>query len=236
MFADLSVLAVIPARGGSKGIPKKNIAPLAGKPLLSYTTQLISHLPWIDKTVVSTDSSEIAEVAQQSSGIGIVWRPDDISGDRIGDRDVLHHALIEAEAVDGTTYDVVIMLQPTSPLRTKENVTECIATLVKGKWDAVWTVSPTDFSYHPRKQLTLDADGRLGFFVPGGEAVIARQELTPVFHRNGVCYALKRGHLLNSEGIWAPDKTTALVIPGHHISIDTPEDLLAVEATMERGR
>ena len=236
MFANLSVLAVIPARGGSKGIPKKNIAPLAGKPLISYTTELISHLPWIDKTVVSTDSSEIAEVAQQSSGIDIVWRPKDISGDRIGDRDVLHHALIEAEAVDGTTYDVVIMLQPTSPLRTEENVTDCITTLVEGKWDAVWTVSATDLSFHPRKQLTLDADGRLGFFVPGGEAIVARQELTPVFHRNGVCYALKRELLLNTEGIWAPEKTTAVVIPGHHISIDTPEDLLAVEATMKRGK
>ena len=168
MFANLSVLAVIPARGGSKGIPKKNIAPLAGKPLISYTTELISHLPWIDKTVVSTDSSEIAEVAQQSVGVGIVWRPEEISGDRIGDRDVLHHALIEAEAVDGTTYDVVIMLQPTSPLRTEENITDCITTLVEGKWDAVWTVSATDLSFHPRKQLTLDADGRLGFFVPGG--------------------------------------------------------------------
>jgi len=88
----------------------------------------------------------------------------------------------------------------------------------------------------PRKQLTLDADGRLGFFVPGGEAIVARQELTPVFHRNGVCYALKRELLLNTEGIWAPEKTTAVVIPGHHISIDTPEDLLAVEATMERGK
>ena len=236
MFANLSVLAVIPARGGSKGIPKKNIAPLAGKPLISYTTELISHLPWIDKTVVSTDSSEIAEVAQQSVGVGIVWRPEEISGDRIGDRDVLHHALIEAEAVDGTTYDVVIMLQPTSPLRTEENITDCITTLVEGKWDAVWTVSATDLSFHPRKQLTLDAEGRLGFFVPGGEAIIARQELTPVFHRNGVCYALKRELLLNSEGIWAPERTTAVVIPGHHISIDTPEDLLAVEATMEREK
>lgn len=236
MFANLSVLAVIPARGGSKGIPKKNIAPLAGKPLISYTTELISHLPWIDKTVVSTDSSEIAEVAQQSAGVGIVWRPEEISGDRIGDRDVLHHALIEAEAVDGTTYDVVIMLQPTSPLRTEENITDCITTLVEGKWDAVWTVSATDLSFHPRKQLTLDAEGRLGFFVPGGEAIVARQELTPVFHRNGVCYALKRELLLNTEGIWAPEKTTAVVIPGHHISIDTPEDLLAVEATMERGK
>jgi len=236
MFANLSVLAVIPARGGSKGIPKKNIAPLAGKPLISYTTELISHLPWIDKTVVSTDSSEIAEVAQQSSGIGIVWRPEEISGDRIGDRDVLHHALIEAEAVDGTTYDVVIMLQPTSPLRTEENVTDCITTLVEGKWDAVWTVSATDLSYHPRKQLTLDADGRLGFFVPGGEAVIARQELAPVFHRNGVCYALRRELLLGSEGIWAPEKTTAVVIPGDHVSIDTAEDLLAAEATMETGK
>jgi len=235
VFEGLSVLAVIPARGGSKGIPKKNIAPLAGKPLISYTTELMSQLPWVDKTVVSTDSPEIAQVATRQPGIEIIWRPESLSGDAIGDRDVLHHALIEAEAASHQTFDVVLMVQPTSPLRTAENITQCITTLVEGEWDAVWTVSPTDLSYHPRKQLSIDPDGQLGFFVPGGETVIARQELNPVFHRNGVCYALRRELLFGAKGIWSPGKTTAVVIPGHHISIDTPEDLLAVEALMMTG-
>jgi CMP-N-acetylneuraminic acid synthetase len=235
MFAGLSVLAVIPARGGSKGIPKKNIAPLAGKPLICYTTKLMSELPWVDKTVVSTDSPEIAQVALRQPGIEIIWRPESLSGDAIGDRDVLHHALIEAEAASHQTFDVVLMVQPTSPLRTAENITQCITTLVEGEWDAVWTVSPTDLSYHPRKQLSIDPDGQLGFFIPGGETVIARQELNPVFHRNGVCYALRRELLSGAKGIWSPGKTTAVVIPGHHISIDTPEDLLAVEALITSG-
>ena len=236
MFNGSTVLAVIPARGGSKGIPKKNIAPVAGKPLISHTTELTKNLPWLDATVVSTDSNEIAAIAASTAGVGIVWRPDELSGDRIGDHPVLRHALLAQEEQTGGRYDVVLMLQPTSPLRTVTDVEDCITTLQHGGWDAVWSVSETELSHHPRKQLALSPQGKLDFVIPGGHAIVARQELEPVFYRNGVCYVFARDFLVGSESTYSVDKTSAVVTPGAHISIDTPEDLRAVEKIILNGR
>ncbi len=236
MFKGLRVLAVIPARGGSKGIPKKNIAPVAGKPLISYTTELTQTLPWLDSTLVSTDSKEIAEVATLTPGLEIIWRPEELSGDRIGDHPVLRHALLAREEQTGEHYDIVLMLQPTSPLRTVDDIEGCITQLHEGNWDAVWSVSETELTYHPRKQLALSPEGKLDFVIPGGHAIVARQELEPVFHRNGVCYAFARDFLVGSESIYSEAKTSAVVTPGAHISIDTPEDLAAVEKIILGGR
>ena len=236
MFKGSRVLAVIPARGGSKGIPKKNIAPVAGKPLISYTTELTQTLLWLDSTVVSTDSQEIAEVATQTPGVEIVWRPEELSGDRIGDHPVLRHALLAREDQTGEHYDIVLMLQPTSPLRTVKDVEDCITALLEGGWAAVWSVSETELTYHPRKQLAFAPNGKLHFVIPGGHAIVARQELEPVFHRNGVCYAFTRDFLVGSESTYSETKTSAVVTPGTHISIDTPEDLTAVEEIILNGR
>jgi CMP-N,N'-diacetyllegionaminic acid synthase len=236
VFRGLRVLAVIPARGGSKGIPKKNIAPVAGKPLISYTTELTQTLPWLDSTVVSTDSEEIAEVATQTPGVEIIWRPEELCGDRIGDHPVLRHALLAQEDQTGEQYDIVLMLQPTSPLRTPADIENCVTQLCESGWDAVWSVSETELTYHPRKQLALSPTGNLGFVIPGGQAIVARQELEPVFHRNGVCYAFTRDFLVDSESTYSEAKTSAVVTPGAHISIDTPEDLAAVEKIILAGR
>ena len=229
MFNGSRVLAIIPAREGSKGIPKKNIAPVAGKPLISYTTELTQDLPWLDSTVVSTDSQEIAETATQTPGVEVVWRPEELSGDRVGDHPVLRHALSAREEQTGERYDIVLMLQPTSPLRTVDDVEGCITTLQNGDWDAVWSVSETELTYHPRKQLALSPQGNLSFVIPGGHEIVARQELESVFHRNGVCYAFTRDFLVDSESTYSEFKTSAVVTSGAHISIDTPEDLAAVE-------
>jgi len=228
MFQDLRILAVIPARGGSKGIPKKNIAMLAGRPLISYTTELCQSMAWIDATVVSTDSAEIAAVALKTPGITIVSRPEELSGDRIGDHPVLVQAIDEAERTFGE-FDAVIMLQPTSPLRTVHDVESCLARLAQSGCDAVWTVSETELTYHPRKQLMLSEGGGLSFVIPGGESIIARQQLEPVYHRNGVCYAFRRDFLAGGSSIFSESNTTAIVTRGRHISIDTPEDLAEVE-------
>lgn len=236
MFNGSRVLAIIPARGGSKGIPKKNIAPVAGKPLISYTTEFAQNLPWLDATVVSTDSKEIAEVATQTTGVNVIWRPEELSGDRIGDHPVLHHALLAQEEETGERYDIVLMLQPTSPLRTVNDVESCLTGLHDGDWDAVWSVSTTELTYHPKKQLALSPDGKLGFVIPGSHEIAARQELEPVFHRNGVCYAFTRDFLVNSDSTYSEAKTSAVVTPGAHISIDTPEDLATVEKIILNGR
>lgn len=114
MLKNKRILAVVPARGGSKGIPLKNIYPLAGKPLIEYTTDVLREMNWIDFATVSTDSKEIAYVAKEA-GLNVPFmRPESISGDCIGDLDVLTHALDECERLNSCFYDVVVMLQPTS--------------------------------------------------------------------------------------------------------------------------
>ena len=235
MLGDSRVLAVIPARGGSKGIPKKNIAPVAGKPLISYTAELTQRLPWLDATVMSTDSEEIADIARRTPGIDVVRRPDDLAGDRIGDTPVLQHALQEYERLTGFRYDIVLMLQPTSPLRSVEDVEECVSKLQLGDWDAVWTVSDTNLTYHPRKQLSVSDEGELTFYMPDGQSIVARQQLEPVYHRNGVCYAFRRDFLIATDSTYSHGRTAAVVTQGHHISIDTPEDLREVERIILLG-
>mgnify|MGYP001085412727 CR=1 FL=1 len=227
------VLAVIPARGGSKGIPHKNITPVAGKPLISYTTELLLELPWVDKALVSTDDPVIAEEAGRAGTAEILWRPPELSGDRIGDMPVLSHALQESEDEYATSFDIVVMLQPTSPLRTAPEVEKCVDKLLRESWDAVWTVSETDLTYHPHKQVNLSDTGVLTFFHGSGSQIVARQELTPAFHRNGVCYSFTSDFVRRSASVFSEGRSTAVVLPGCHISIDTHDDILAVESIIQ---
>ena len=229
MLRDKQVLVVIPARGGSKGIPHKNITPVAGKPLIHYTTELLAELAWLDAAVVSTDDQDIAAEALLAKTVEIVWRPEELAGDRIGDMPVLAHALGEAEAKAGTSFDVVVMLQPTSPLRSADDVLECVRTLIEGDWDAVWTVSETGLTYHPQKQVKLLPNGMLEFYVASGSHIIARQELAPAFHRNGVCYAFTADFVRQSDSVFSAGRSTGVLTTGTHISIDTLADVQAVE-------
>ena len=224
------VLAVVPARGGSTGIPLKNLRTVGGRSLVALAGDVARSVPEIDRSVVSTDHDAIAAEAETAGLAAPFRRPEALSGDRIGDFDVLHHALLAMEAVDGVTYDMVVMLQPTSPLRRAEDVSATIRRLAEDDLDAVWTVSETDLKAHPLKQLVI-RDGRMDFFDPRGAAIIARQQLEPVYHRNGVAYAIARRCLLDHNAIFGP-RWGAHVVHGAHVSIDTEEDLAAVEAVL----
>lgn len=232
MLVDKRILVVVPARGGSKGIPMKNLLPVGGKPLLVHTAELIAQLDWVDRAVVSTDHLVIRETALEH-GLDVPFmRPLELSGDRIGDVDVLRHALEATEADDGQHYDVVVMLQPTSPLRRAEQVTATVQRLVEEDLDAVWTVSPTDLKAHPLKQLVIGPDGRMDYFDPRGAGIIARQQLQPIYHRNGVAYALRRETLLD-EGSLLGERSAAVVIETPQVSIDTLDDVVRVESLLE---
>lgn len=233
MIAGRRVLAIVPARGGSKGIPLKNLRPVLGVPMVARVGEVVRALPVIDRTVVSTDHEEIALVAEAAGIAAPFRRPPDISGDRIGDWDVLAHALQETEQLDGIIYHIIVMLQPTSPLRRPEHVQAAIEMLVDGDWDAVWTVSETDSKNHPLKQLTLD-HGHLDYYDAEGKAVIARQQLSPVYHRTGVAYVITRDCLLNQRGIKG-QRTGGLVLEGHFVSIDTEWDIALVEFVMRNS-
>jgi CMP-N,N'-diacetyllegionaminic acid synthase len=233
MFQDNSILVVVPARGGSKGVKLKNIYPLAGKPLIAYTGELVQQLAYVDRAVVSTDHEKIAEAAL-ACGLDVpFYRPESLSGDLISDWDVLNHALREMEAQDGKQYDIVLMLQPTSPLRKPEHVTKAVTMLVEGEYDAVWTVSPTDSKGHPLKQLVIQ-DNLLDFYDPAGANIIARQQLTTVYHRNGAAYAIRRESILEKKSSKG-DRTGAVIIKEPMANIDTEFDILFAEFLLSQG-
>jgi len=227
MIEGLNVLAVVPARGGSKGIRLKNLREVGGRSMIERVGDVIRAVPEIDGAVVSTDHVGIAEAAIKAGIAAPFYRPAEISGDLISDFEVLIHALEATEAADGQPYDIVVMLQPTSVLRTPHEVSAAIRMLVDGGWDSVWTVSLTDSKAHPLKQLRV-SDGVLDYYDPAGARIAARQQLQPVYHRNGVAYAMTRRCLVEQRTIMG-NRAGALVLDSPHISIDTEWDISLAE-------
>ena len=235
MFEGRRVLVVVPARGGSKGVKLKNLREVGGVPLVARAGHVAKALPWVDRAIVSTDHEGIARVAEES-GLAVPFlRPEDISGAIISDWQVLIHALTEMERLDGATYDVVVMLQPTPPGRKPEHVTATMEHLVKGGFDAVWTLSETDSKAHPLKQLNVSPEGGLSYYDPAGARIIARQQLTPVYHRNGIAYAITRACLVDQKSIMGA-KPGAVVVEGNLPNIDTELDLDWANFLIARGK
>jgi CMP-N,N'-diacetyllegionaminic acid synthase len=231
MYSGSRILAVCPARGGSKGVKLKNLRPVLGVPIVARVGHLMADLPEVDRAVVSTDHDEIARVAEASGLSAPFRRPESLSGDRIADIDVLRHALTEMERIDSCRYDVVLMLQPTSPLRTAAQVRATYTKLIDEGLDAVWTVSPADLKYHPKKALVVGERGSLGFYDPEGGKIIARQQLVPVYYRNGLSYAFSR-HCVLEHGAIMGERSGAVITEGPAVSIDTAEDFAAVERVL----
>ena len=224
MFDGARVLVVVPARGGSKGVKLKNLRRIGGVSLVALAGRVAAGLDFADRAIVSTDHTGIADEAR-AHGLEVPFlRPPDISGSIVSDWQVLSHAHEEMERLDQTTYDIIIMLQPTSPGRTPDHVRQCIAHLVSGGFDAVWTVSETDSKAHPLKQLTISGSGSLDYYDPAGAAIIARQQLKPVYHRNGIAYAITRQCLIEQKSIMGK-KPGAVIIAGPLANIDTEFDL-----------
>jgi len=233
MLQNRRILVVVPARGGSKGIKFKNIQPVNGVPLVSLVGQIVKDIPFIDCTVVSTDSTRIAAVAEKSGLSVPFFRPNELSGDIIGDLDVLTHALVSIEEIEAVQFDIIVMLQPTCPMRKPEHVIETIEKLIDGNYDAVWTVSETDSKSHPLKQLTIK-DGKLEYYDDAGKAIIARQQLEPVYHRNGAAYAITRDCILQKKSIKG-DRSGAVIITDQLVNIDTEFDLRLCDFMMREG-
>ena len=223
MINNLKILTVIPARVGSKGIPLKNLSLIGDKSIVELAAIVASKITLLDRIIVSTDSQKIADAAIKGGASAPFMRPDYLSGDQISDLEVLTHALNEMELKDSCVYDLIIMLQPTSPLRTELQVIQTIEKLIAKDFDAVWTISETDTKSHPLKQLIIDEE-TVNYYDKDGKDIIARQQLKPVYHRNGIAYAITRNCLINKKSIMG-DKTGYLICEGNNISIDTESDL-----------
>lgn len=234
MIGDKRVLAIVPARGGSKGIRLKNLRQIGGHSLVARAGMLASRVPAIDRAVVSTDHEDIAAAAEAAGLAAPFRRPESLSGDRIADWDVLHHALLAMEELDGVTYDIILMLQPTSPGRTRVHVEATLERLVDLGFDAVWTVSETDSKGHPLKQLLVGDDHGMDYYDPQGSKIIARQQLKPVFHRNGIAYAMTRDCIVEQKTIKGA-RTGAYVVDEIVPNIDTELDIEWAEFLFQRN-
>lgn len=188
----MKVIGVIPARGGSKGIPYKNIHLLNGKPLISYTiTEALRSK--LDKVIVSTDDDEIEKISK-SYGAEVMKRPKSLSLDVTPTLPVIQNVLSQIHG----DYDAVMTLQPTSPLRTHVHISEAILLLEKNKdADCLVSITKTPHNVHPYSQMVINADGYLNDFVEQKTRILRRQELPNCFARNGAAIYLTRINKIN---------------------------------------
>ncbi|MCU1807081.1 acylneuraminate cytidylyltransferase family protein [Cytobacillus firmus] len=184
MFMNQRFLAVIPARGGSKGIPKKNIIDLNGKPLIQYTIDAAKESKYIDDIVVSTDNQDIAEVAKQCGADVPFIRPADLASDSAKTIDVLIHTVSELKKL-GKTYDFLILLQPTQPLRLSEHIDEAVEKIVSTGKASLASVSKVQ--EHPLLIRSINGNDEL---VPllNSSSTVRRQDFPDYFKVNGAIY------------------------------------------------
>jgi CMP-N,N'-diacetyllegionaminic acid synthase len=233
MLLGKKILAVVPARGGSKGIKLKNLIKLGGRSLIEWVAACVKNCTILDYTVVSTDHPEIRSHAE-SVGLKCPFiRPDELSGDRVADAPVLSHALRAVESILGVDYDVVVMLQPTSPFRTSEHITSVCRKLIEENLDSVLTISKSDPKAHPLKQLFFE-NNRVEYFDNAGKSIVARQQLSDLYFRNGLVYAMTRDCLLGKNSVIG-ENASAIVIEDRVINIDSQEDVEFGEYLLEKG-
>lgn len=222
------ILAVVPARGGSKGIPRKNLCHVGGCSLVARVARVVQALDWITAAVVSTDDGEIADEARQH-GLDVPFmRPAAIADDKALGIDVWRHAWLASEDHYQTRFDLSILLEPTSPLRTPADVTRTVETLLRENHAAAATVSRTPAHYSPHKTLTITADGMIGFYLPDGAQYSIRQTIPAYYHRNGICYAARRDHVVDERRI-IDQGAAAIIMDRPVVNIDDPFDLQLAE-------
>lgn len=231
----LSVLAVVPARGGSKSIPRKNLQPLAGLSLIGHAARTLQTLEWVDRALLSTDDAEIAAEGLRRGLEVPFMRPEALASDTAKSVDMWRHALLAAEEQYGTRFDISILIEPTSPLRRPEDLTRTVTAMLDAGSAAAATFSRTPAHYTPQKTLTVDAQGRIGFYLSGHPPVTIRQEIPAYYHRNGVCYAVRRSTLVDAGTIIEND-CLAVVIDRPLVNIDEPIELEVAEFLLSRTR
>jgi CMP-N,N'-diacetyllegionaminic acid synthase len=230
----LSVLGIVTARGGSKGIPGKNLAPLGGKPLLAWTADAARAAKLLTRTVLSTDDQEIARVGRQC-GLEVPFlRPAELARDDTPTIPVLQDVVKRLEAA-GAKFDAVLTLQPTTPFRRASDIDGAIELLERTGADSV--ISFVDVGEkHPARMKFIDAEGRVTN-PPFAEAFEGqrRQDLAKLYLREGSIYLTRRSVLMDQGSLQGKDCRAWIVPPGRTCNIDTPADLLLAEAMYAKG-
>ena len=225
-------LAVIPARGGSKGVPRKNVRPVLGRPLLAYTvdTALAArHL--LHDVVLSTDDEEVAGVGRSLGLDAPFLRPPELAGDDVPMAPVLQHAVSFVEGRDGVRMDWVLLLQPTEPFRAVDDIEACLDLAGGSGCDSVISVVRV-FATHPVLMKRIEDDRLVPFCVEEQEGTRRQDYDPPAYMRNGAIYLTRRDVLMERGSIWG-DVIRPYVMPTERsVSVDEERDLKVIEAIM----
>lgn len=225
------IIAVIPARGGSKSIPRKNLVSFAGRPLIAWSIDVARRTPSVDRVLVSTDDAEIGEVAAKL-GAEVYWRLPALASDDAlvidALRDLLRTLRSEAEEAG-----VLVLLEPTCPLRSAGDVERCIQ-LVRDGYDSAATFRTAEL--HPHRAWRI-VEGEPEPFIEDAVPWLPRQRLPPAYQLNGAVYAVRVASLLREEGpgLLVGRSAAVLMPPERSVDIDTLQDLALAESMLRAG-
>lgn len=217
MFEGKKVLGLIPARGGSKGLPRKNILPLQGKPLIAWSVQAAQGSRWLDRTVISTEDNEIASVARSWGGEVPFMRPDPLATDEAKADEVALHALGALQE----DFDYLVLLQPTSPLRNSQDIDACIEKAISTKAPSCVTVTPQPKS--PAWMFTLGENDRL-VHAFATQDIKRRQEYPSLWVLNGAVYVVAVPWLKQHHAFIGEESLGHVMPPERSADIDTLYD------------
>jgi CMP-N,N'-diacetyllegionaminic acid synthase len=219
----MSVVAIVPARAGSKGIPGKNIKPLCGKPLLAYTADVIRTTGIFDRALLSTDSEAIAAIGRASGLETPFLRPSELARDDTPMLAVIEHTLDWLDAHGGGP-EIVVLLQPTQPLRSATDIVKAVDLLKGGACDSVASVVPLPAHLCPDYVMRIDDEGRLVNFLAEGERVTRRQDVRQAYSRDGTLYAFRAATVRSYGSIYGAKCYPLIVEPERSVNIDSAAD------------
>lgn len=226
------ILGIIPARGGSKEIPRKNIANLCGKPLIAHTIETANKVrDLFHRIIVSTDDSEISSISKKYGGDVPFIRPKELSGDEVPMIPVLKHALSFVEKEDNVIIDWVLLLQPTDPLREVSDIKDSIQLAMNNNCDSVISVERV-LAHHPILMKKIKNNRIHPFFIKEKEGTPRQKYFPPAYMRNGSIYLTRRSVLMKMNSIWGENITPMIMKEGSRISIDSLNDLRLTEILM----
>ena len=228
----MTALGVITARGGSKGIPRKNLASVLRKPLLAYTAEVALAARRLSRVILTTDDEEIASVGRQY-GLEVPFlRPAELARDNTPSLPVLQHAVRWMEG-RGAHFDAICLLEPTTPMRRPSDIDACIDLLEHSGADSVASVLPVPHNYNPHWVYFRGADGSLKLSTGETAPIPRRQELPDAFHREGSIYVVRRDVLIEGNSLYGGRLAGYPMDPAESITIDEPNDLNRFEQLLE---
>jgi len=223
------VLAIIPARGGSKGIYRKNLVNIAGKPMLAYTIEAALKSDMIDQVWVSSDDEDILSVASKY-GAKIIFRPSEFADDTASSVDVVQHFFSCLSESIKLNNPLIIYLQPTSPLRNANHINSALTAMNSINADGVISVVAADKP--PQKSFKLDSNGRLISLFDESLSNARRQDLPNCYYPNGAIYAFRMNDFISRKGFPSNGSIPFIMSKSDSIDVDTISDLIIVEAAL----